>query len=267
MTTSRALDRTPVQRQLFDAGALDRGGDGRTVGGDELRHVAHDRDLFGGLRYLQRGIDHGLLARAQSRLSFPFLQSGRGDDQLVVAGLDRRKDEGACTVGCCIKPDSGLRVLQSDGSARDDGAGSVRDRSLDLPGSGLGVGWQTSEKNDGGEKQNLASTWLLTSSFWRAREFCCRVKLLTGTRGRSRAESRMFSGCYVCFERRQLGEARKEAAAPERAAPRTHFPVGPECPLVRLCKKLFGELVFAVYVGEALVAALIGKCQTHVVDP
>ena len=94
-------------------------------------------------------------ARAQSRLSFPFLESGGGNHQLIVAGLDGWKDEGACTVGCCIKPDSGLRVLQSDGSARDDGAGSVRDRSLDLPGSGLGAGWHTGEKNDGGEKQNL----------------------------------------------------------------------------------------------------------------
>jgi hypothetical protein len=73
----------------------------------------------------------------------------------------------------------------------------------------------------------------------------------------------MFSGCYVFFERRH---GRKQQHQSVLHRERT-CPVGPECPLLRLCKKLFGELVFAVYVGEALVAALIGKCEAHVVDP
>ena len=76
----------------------------------------------------------------------------------------------------------------------------------------------------------------------------------------------MFSGCYVCPSVGSPGKQARKQQHQSVLYRECTCPVGP-CPLLRLCKKLFGELVFAVYVGEALVAALIGKCQAHVVDP
>ena len=134
------LEEAPVERELFDARALDRAAERRIRRRHERRDVADDRDLGRGGREPQRRLDHGRLADLELQLPFPALHARHLDRDLVGAGLERRKDEEPRRVGHGVVLPGGLQMNHLHVGAGDDGARRVLHGTLDAPGADLSEG-------------------------------------------------------------------------------------------------------------------------------
>jgi hypothetical protein len=90
-----------------------------------------------GLSYFKRGIDDRLLSCSQEYAAFPGLKARKTDVQLVLPGLNRRKDERADVIRRRFKSISSLDTGQDYACVREDSPRRICDCPLDLADSGL----------------------------------------------------------------------------------------------------------------------------------
>ena len=103
----------PVDRQLLDARALQVPGDGRFGGRQQGSGIAHG-NLCGHRPCFQSGADFRGLPNRQQKGALPGLHARRCRDDLIVAGLDRRKHEEPGLIGGCRVLPHRVRMSNAD---------------------------------------------------------------------------------------------------------------------------------------------------------